>query len=369
MKWIRNFSLVKRTTAGFALVGILAVCIGAAAALTAPTPQLASAFAAASGAAALLAAAAAWLVVSSIKSSVSSTVDCVVRIANGDLETKIESSGRDEISWLRAELNGMRKKLRKAVLAVRQTVGGVDETSEEIASGNTDLSGRTDEQASALEATAQSVHQLADTVRRNSASTLEARSVVATSNDVAERGAQLMRDVVERMSEISVSSNRIADIIGTIDAIAFQTNILALNAAVEAARAGEQGRGFAVVASEVRSLANRSAAAAQEIKGLINESCGRVDAGSKLVGDAGRTMQELRTSVDRVSQLITEIAEVGESQSADIGRVDEALTRIDEMTRQNATLVQQLAASATQLKDHSGGLKSSMASFHVVPDA
>ena len=246
----------------------------------------------------------AWLIRSSIKDSVESTVHCVIRIAGGDLETKIESPGKDEISWLRAELNSMRKKLRTMVLEVRETVDGVNTASEEIASGNTDLSTRTESQASALQQTASSMQQLAETVRSNAQSTDEARNVVAQSTRVAAQGAQMMQDVIGRMGEINASANKISDIIGVIDGIAFQTNILALNAAVEAARAGEQGRGFAVVASEVRALAQRSSTAAREIKVLIGDSAEKVNAGSKLVDNAGRTMQEILDSVNRVSGLI-----------------------------------------------------------------
>ena len=313
-----------------------------------------------------LALAAGWVIRSSIKDSVESTVQCVVRIAGGDLETKIESPGKDEISWLRAELNGMRKKLRAAVLEVRQTVDGVNSASDEIASGNTDLSNRTESQAGALQQTSSAVRQLAMTVRNNADSTHEARSVVAQSSEVAARGAETMKQVVERMSEINQSSARISEIIGVIDGIAFQTNILALNAAVEAARAGENGRGFAVVASEVRSLAQRSSTAAKEIKVLIGTSSERVDAGSKLVNDAGRTMQEILDSVNRVSGLISTIAEAGQSQTSDIGQVDDAISQIDGMTQQNAALVEQLAAAAQSLRGQSARMADSMKIFRVV---
>ncbi|HJV72120.1 methyl-accepting chemotaxis protein [Ideonella sp.] len=392
MQWIRQVSLVKRVTIGFAAMGALVGAAGGCAAWALvrqadalealakapggikPADLLAQHEWAASlswgfGATALAGAAAAllagWLIRGSIKDSVESTVHCVVRIAGGDLETKIDSPGKDEISWLRAELNSMRKKLRSAVLEVRQTVDSVNHASDEIASGNTDLSTRTENQASALQATTSAVRQLADTVRSNADSTREARSVVAQSSAVAERGAQTMREVVERMGEINASSNRISEIIGVIDGIAFQTNILALNAAVEAARAGDHGRGFAVVASEVRSLAQRSSTAAREIKVLIGDSSERVDAGSKLVNDAGQTMQEIVDSVTRVSGLINDIAEAGQSQSSDIGQVDNAITQIDTMTQQNAALVEQLAASAQALRGQSTRLHDSMKSFRV----
>jgi methyl-accepting chemotaxis protein len=307
-----------------------------------------------------------WLIRSSIKDSVESTVDAVVRIAGGDLETKIESPGKDEVSWLRAELNSMRKKLRTMVLEVRQTVDGVKTASAEIASGNTDLSSRTESQASALQQTASSMQQLASSVSSNAENTQKARDEVAQSSAVASRGAQTMQDVVSRMSEIHSSATRIGEIVGVIDGIAFQTNILALNAAVEAARAGEHGRGFAVVASEVRALAQRSSTAAREIKTLIGDSTAKVDAGSRLVDDAGHTMQEILDSVKRVSTLIGEIADAGQSQSSGIGQMNQAVAQIDTMTQQNAALVEQLAAAAQSLQGQSVRLTDSMGSFRVV---
>jgi methyl-accepting chemotaxis protein len=294
------------------------------------------------------------------------TVQAVIRIAHGDLETKIESPGKDEISWLRGELNGMRKKLRSMVLEVRQTVDGVNTASEEIASGNSDLSARTESQAAALQQTTSSMQQLANSVRHNAESTGEARQVVATSSEIAGRGAKTMQEMIARMGEINHSASRIAEIIGVIDGIAFQTNILALNAAVEAARAGEHGRGFAVVASEVRSLAQRSSTAAREIKALIDDSTQKVGAGSRLVDGAGKTMQEILDSVRRVSQLITDIADAGQSQSSGIDQIHQAVAQIDTMTQQNAALVEQLAAAAQSLKGQSGQLSGSMSSFKVV---
>ncbi len=388
MQWIRNISLVKRVTYGFGGVALVVVLQGVGAgwvltshvaglqALAGHAPQAKAlhdgmhsaslALAALAIAGTAFALLALWLTRSSIKDSVESTVMCVVRIAGGDLETKIESPGKDEISWLRAELNSMRKKLRTAVLQVRQTVDGVNTASAEIASGNANLSARTESQASVLAETTCSMEQLAGTVRSNAEHTHEARSVVAMSTAVAERGATLMRDVVGRMQEINTSAGRISEIIGVIDGIAFQTNILALNAAVEAARAGEHGRGFAVVASEVRSLAQRSSTAAREIKVLIDDSSAKVDSGTRLVGDAGQTMQEILDSVNRVSQLIGNIAEAGQSQSGDIGQVHKAVARIDTMTQQNAALVEQLAAAASSLKCQSQRLGDALGTFRVV---
>ena len=364
MEWIRQISLVKRVTFGYGILvptlvtqGVLALSGGPSA-----TPVVvALAFASAAFAAAVL-----WLTRASIKESVESTVQCVIRIANGDLESKIDSPGKDEIAWLRAELNGMRKKLRKTVIQVRETAESVNSASSEIASGNADLSARTESQASVLQNTSSSMAQLSETVNSNAVHAQEARNVVAESTDVAERGATLMREVVTRMQEISTSSGRISEIIGVIDGIAFQTNILALNAAVEAARAGENGRGFAVVASEVRNLAQRSSVAAREIKSLINDSTEKVEHGTRLVGDAGQNMQAIRDSVTRVAELINHIAQAGQSQSGDIGQVHEAVSRIDTMTQQNAALVEELSASAQSLKSQSQQLTEALATFRVV---
>ncbi len=372
MSWIREVSLVRRVTIGFGCCAAIIAGIGGGGVWALQGGVAASA----SGSAAwtlgtltvvgcLFALAAAWVIRGSIRDSVEPTVQCVIRIAGGDLETKIESPGKDEVSWLRAELNSMRKKLRTIVLDVRDTVASVNTASEEIASGNIDLSTRTESQASALQQTASSMEQLASTVQSNARSTNEARSVVMQSSQVAARGERTMRDVIERMGEINGSATKISEIIGVIDGIAFQTNILALNAAVEAARAGEHGRGFAVVASEVRGLAQRSSTAAREIKTLIDDSTRKVEAGSKLVDDAGRTMKEILDSVNRVSLLIAEIADAGQSQSSGIEQVHHAIAQIDTMTQQNAALVEQLAAAAQSLKGQSGRLSESMGSFRV----
>jgi methyl-accepting chemotaxis protein len=308
---------------------------------------------------------AAWLIRASIKAPVEDTVQAVIRIAAGDLETKIESPGKDEFSWLRAELNQMRKKLRTMLIEVGNTVQTVNHASDEIARGNSDLSARTESQASALQQTASSMDQLADTVRSNASHTQEASNVVALSSQVAGRGAKIMNDVVAHMAEINASSGKIGDIIGVIDGIAFQTNILALNAAVEAARAGEHGRGFAVVASEVRALAQRSSGAAREIKALISDSTQKVDAGSKLVGEAGTTMQDILDSVNKVSGLMHDIAQAGQAQSLGIGEVHQAIAQIDTVTQQNASLVEEVAAAAHSLKDQSARMAQALGSFRV----
>ncbi len=375
MDWIRQVSLVKRVVIGFFLMGLLVALQGALAynTLQLPAAQLQKAagvtawlVAAATGFGLVLALLCAVLIRSSIKASVESTVQCVIRVAGGDLETKIESPGKDEISWLRGELNGMRKKLRKMVLEVRSTADSVNQASQEIASGNTDLSARTESQAGALEQTSTAIQQLLELVRGNAQSTQQARQVVTQSSAVAQRGAQAMQAVIGRMAEINGSARKISEIIGVIDGIAFQTNILALNAAVEAARAGEQGRGFAVVASEVRSLAQRSATAAREIKTLISDSTDKVEAGTRLVDDAGNTMAEIVASVGRVSALINDIASAGEAQTTGIGEVHQAVSQIDNMTQQNAALVEQLAASAQTLHGQSNRLGEALGSFHAV---
>ena len=370
MNWIRRVSLVRRVMIGFSCMAMMLALIGGGGvwALQGAIPPSTATWllGALTGIGCMLSLIAGVLIRSSIKDSVESTVQCVIRIAGGDLETKIESPGKDEISWLRAELNSMRKKLRTMVLEVRETVDGVNTASEEIASGNLDLSTRTENQASALQQTASSMEQLASTVQSNARSTNEARSVVALSSEVAARGEKTMRDVILRMGEINGSATKISEIIGVIDGIAFQTNILALNAAVEAARAGDHGRGFAVVASEVRGLAQRSSTAAREIKTLIGDSTQKVEAGSKLVDDAGRTMQEILDSVNKVSRLITDIADAGQSQSSGIDQVHQAIAQIDTMTQQNAALVEQVAAAAQSLKGQSGRLTESMSSFRVI---
>ena len=372
MSWIREVSLVRRVTIGFGCCAAIIAGIGGGGVWALQGGVAASASGSAiwtlgtlSVAGCLFALFAAWAIRGSIRDSVEPTVQCVIRIAGGDLETKIESPGKDEVSWLRAELNSMRKKLRTMVLDVRDTVASVNTASEEIASGNFDLSTRTESQASALQETVSSMEQLASTVQSNARSTNEARTVVTQSSEVAARGERTMRDVILRMGEINGSAAKISEIIGVIDGIAFQTNILALNAAVEAARAGEHGRGFAVVASEVRGLAQRSSTAAREIKTLIEDSTEKVEAGSRLVDDAGRTMKEILDSVNRVSHLITDIADAGQSQSSGIDQVHRAIGQIDTMTQQNAALVEQLSAAAQSLKGQSARLNESMGSFRV----
>ena len=372
MSLIRNISQCQRVTYGVAGMSTFAGVVGALGVWSlcgvnpaAPAPAAAWTLGVVTAIGCTLGYVAAYFIRLSIKEPVEDTVQCVVRIAAGDLETKIESPGKDEFSWLRYELNSMRKKLRTMLAEVGNTVETVNIATEEIARGNSDLSSRTENQASALQQTASSMDQLAETVRTNAGHAQEASAVVSQSSAVAERGATIMKDVVSRMAEINASSAKIGDIIGVIDGIAFQTNILALNAAVEAARAGEHGRGFAVVASEVRALAQRSSTAAREIKTLIGDSTQKIDSGSKLVGEAGTTMQDILDSVNRVSGLMRDIAQAGQSQSEGISEVHAAIAQIDSVTQQNAALVEEVSAAANSLKDQSTRLNEALGSFRV----
>jgi methyl-accepting chemotaxis protein len=257
--------------------------------------------------------------------------------------------------------------LQELLTQVRRSAESISTASSEIASGNLDLSHRTEQTASELQQAASSMEQLTGAVRQNAESAQQASQLSASAAEVAERGGTVVNEVVATMNEINTSSKRIADILGVIDGIAFQTNILALNAAVEAARAGEQGRGFAVVASEVRSLAGRSAEAAREIKRLIGASVERVEAGTRLVSDAGTTMQEIVSSVHRVGDIIGEISAASTEQSDRIGNVNAAVAKLDQMTQQNAALVEESAAAAASLKEQAGALSKVVASFQSEP--
>ena len=256
-------------------------------------------------------------------------------------------------------------RVQQTLLQVRASAGNVNTASDEIATGNHDLSARTEQAASSIQETASAMEQLTATVRNSADSARQANQLAASAAEVAQRGGSVVSQVVSTMDEINHSSKKISDIIGTIDGIAFQTNILALNAAVEAARAGEQGRGFAVVASEVRSLAQRSAEAAREIKGLIVASVERVEAGSKLVADAGQTMDEIVGSVKRVSDVIGEISTASGEQSDGIGQVGVAITQLDQMTQQNAALVEESTAAAESLRQQAQRLNEALAGFRL----
>jgi methyl-accepting chemotaxis protein len=276
-------------------------------------------------------------------------------IAHGDLSISIETAESDRGSLL-VEMKQMRNSLVGIVAQVRRGTETIGTASREIAAGNIDLSSRTELQASSLEKTASAMEELTSTVKQNAENAREANQLAASASDVARKGGEVVSQVVGTMGEINSSASKISDIIGVIDGIAFQTNILALNAAVEAARAGEQGRGFAVVASEVRSLAQRSAAAAKEIKTLIGDSVEKVERGSKLVGQAGVTMDEVVASVKRVTDIMSEIANASAEQSAGIEQVNHSIIEMDSMTQQNAALVEEAAAAAQSLQDQAGEL-------------
>ena len=291
------------------------------------------------------------------------------RVAGGDLMHTVNSEYRGTFGKLRDDANQTVEKLRELVGDIQHSAETINMAAREIASGNQDLSSRTEEQASSLEETASSMEQLTSTVRQNADNARQANELAAGAQAVAEKGGEVVGQVVHTMGSIHQASSKIADIIGVIDGIAFQTNILALNAAVEAARAGEQGRGFAVVATEVRSLAQRSAAAAKEIKGLISDSVERVDAGNRLVDQAGRTMEEVVSSIKRVAKIVTDIAEASREQSAGIDQVSLAVNQMDEVTQQNAALVEEAAAAAESLEEQANHLAESVSVFKVVQSA
>ncbi|MFT7772661.1 methyl-accepting chemotaxis protein [Roseateles sp.] len=286
-------------------------------------------------------------------------------VAAGDLSHHVEGHTRDETGHLLLALEQMGTSLAHIVGQVRSSADSIATGSAEIATGSANLSQRTEEQASSLEETASAMEELTATVRNNAETAQRATELARSAAGVAERGGTAVGEVISTMGEISASSRRIADIIGVIDGIAFQTNILALNAAVEAARAGEQGRGFAVVAAEVRSLAQRSATAAREIKDLIGNSVARVEAGAQQVGRAGETVQSIVAEVGKVSDLIAEISSASHEQSQGIGQVGSAVAVLDQMTQQNAALVEQSAAAAESLKDQAARLAALVAQFRL----
>jgi methyl-accepting chemotaxis protein len=286
-------------------------------------------------------------------------------MAAGNLSTDIRISGNAESTGALRALKTLQEELRKTIGAIRSGTHEVSTASSEIATGNQDLSQRTEQTASNLQQTASSLSQLTGNVRQSADAAAQANQLASSATQVARRGGTVVSQVVSTMEEINSSSKKIADIIGVIDGIAFQTNILALNAAVEAARAGEQGRGFAVVAGEVRSLAQRSAEAAKEIKSLIGTSVDKVETGSKLVQDAGSTMDEIVASVQRVTDIIGEISAAALEQSQGIGQVNEAVTRLDQMTQQNAALVEESAAAAESLKDQAHRMTTVVANYNL----
>jgi methyl-accepting chemotaxis protein-1 (serine sensor receptor) len=287
------------------------------------------------------------------------------RMANGDLTESVQQKSTNEIGALYGAMRRMQESLTRTVSAVRRGVDEINVGSREISAGNTDLSSRTEEQAASLEETAASMEELASTVKQNAENARQANQLAASASDVAERGGSAVAEVVNTMQEISGSSRKISEIVSVIDGIAFQTNILALNAAVEAARAGEQGKGFAVVAGEVRSLAQRSAQAAKEIKALIEDSVTKVGAGSQQVERAGATMQEIVASVKRVTDIMGEISAASEEQSSGIDQVNRAVSQMDEVTQQNAALVEEAAAAAGSLQEQAQRLAEAVAVFKI----
>jgi methyl-accepting chemotaxis protein len=313
-----------------------------------------------------------WLAVaitSSITKPLEEAVSIAQSVAAGDLTTEIEAHSGDETGELLDALKHMNESLARTVGEVRRSTGTISQASQEIATGNMDLSGRTESQASSLEETASSMEELTSTVKQNADNARQANQLVISASGVATRGGELVAQVVNTMGSIKESSSKIVDIIGVIDGIAFQTNILALNAAVEAARAGEQGRGFAVVAQEVRSLAQRSATAAKEIKQLIDDSVEKVDGGAAVVDEAGQTMGLIVTSVQQVADIMSEITSASQEQSLGIEQVNEAITQMDEMTQQNAALVEQSAAAAQAMQDEAGTLAHSVSVFKLRGDS
>jgi methyl-accepting chemotaxis protein len=298
----------------------------------------------------------AWVLTHSIVHPLKRAVAVAQQVAQGDLTVRVPPGGRDETGQLLRALSEMTQKLRALVGEVAAGADAVSDTSAQIAQGNLDLSQRTEEQASTLEETASSMEELTSTVTQNAQNARQASQLAVSASDVARKGGQVVAQVVSTMTGISDSSKKIADIISVIDGIAFQTNILALNAAVEAARAGEQGRGFAVVAAEVRSLAQRSAVAAKEIKTLIGDSVDKVDAGTQLVDAAGQTMEEIVASVKKVSDLIGEIAAASQEQSSGIEQVNAAVTQMDQVVQQNASLVEEATAATESMKQQAGSL-------------
>lgn len=305
-----------------------------------------------------------WLI-GSIRQPLHAANTLAARIAQGDLSTPVHTMREDEFGQLLRSLASMNESLGRMVSQIRYSTDNIATASAEIASGNNDLAQRTEQTSSNLQATASSMDALTVTVQHSADNARQASSLAVSASTVAKRGGAVVSQVVQTMQEIDASSKRISDIIGVIDGIAFQTNILALNAAVEAARAGEQGRGFAVVASEVRSLAGRSAEAAREIKALIGTSVERVESGTRLVTDAGQTMEEIVESVQRVADVISEITAAASAQSAGIAEVNQAIGDLDQMTQQNAALVEESAAAAESLRDQADHMKQAVAVFKV----
>jgi methyl-accepting chemotaxis protein len=321
------------------------------------------------GLAILIALAFGGLIARAITRPLREAVEVADKVAAGDLTSEIEAKSKDETGQLLTALKKMNGNLVSLIGGVRTNADTISSASQQIATGNADLSQRTEEQASSLEETASSMEELTSTVKQNAENAKQANQLAAGASDVAVKGGQVVSQVVGTMSGISESSKKIADIIGVIDGIAFQTNILALNAAVEAARAGEQGRGFAVVATEVRNLAQRSAAAAKEIKSLIGDSVAKVEDGTKLVDEAGKTMEEIVSSVKRVTDIMAEITAASQEQSGGIEQVNTAITQMDQVTQQNAALVEEAAAAAESMQEQAQSLAQAVSVFKLAENA
>ena len=316
-------------------------------------------------AAVVVSALAAYLIARSITTPIITAVGLARAVASGDLRQRMTAQSKDEVGQLVEALDEMTDNLSRMVGEVRQGVDAIATASTQIAQGNSDLSARTEQQASSLEETAASMEEMASTVRSSADSARQANQLASSTSEVAQRGGDAVSQVVATMGEIQGASRRIADIIGVIDGIAFQTNILALNAAVEAARAGEQGRGFAVVASEVRNLAQRSAAAAREIKGLIGDSVAKVETGNHIVATAGSTIEDVVTQVRRVADLIAEVTSSATEQSQGVEQVNQAVTQLDQATQQNAALVEETAAATDSLRVQAQKLAQAVSVFKV----
>lgn len=296
------------------------------------------------------------LTVRAITAGLGSLLAVIARMTDGELGTSIHIENHDEFGQLLTQLRALDRKLAGIVTSVHGSADSVSTAARELSQGNDDLSQRTQEQAAALEETASSMEEMAATVKQNADNIRTANQLSMSARSQADRGGGVLQNAVDAMEQINDSSRKIADIVGVVDEIAFQTNLLALNAAVEAARAGEQGRGFAVVASEVRNLAQRSAGAAKEIKGLIQSSVERVKAGSELVGDSGRTMQEITLSIRKLTDVVAEISAATEEQARSIDEVNRAVAQIDSATQQNAALVEQAAAASKSMEQRTGQL-------------
>jgi len=324
---------------------------------------------AALGAGMLLAVLMAFFLIRSIVGTLNRAVRVANAISQGELGHDIQTRRKDELGRLLVAFRTMDERLTQTVGEVRRGSDAVSTAAQQIAHGNDDLSQRTQEQASSLEETASSMEQMTSTVKQNAENASHANQLARGAREQAERGGEVAGRAILAMSEINASSSKIADIVGLIQEIAFQTNLLALNAAVEAARAGEQGRGFAVVATEVRSLAQRSAGAAKEIKGLINDSAEKVRSGSELVNQSGKALAEIVDSVKKVTDIVAEIAAASQEQSAGIDQVNNAVMQMDEMTQQNAALVEQAAAAARAMHEQAGELTRQVGFFRLVGDA